>query len=405
MKNFRKLNLKSLIELRLKHFIEQNMNESTDKLVLKIRQQLHIEPNLIINQINGRKKVGQKIPSWAKKDIIFPSVVSFEQCSSEFTARYKASLISGKKLIDLTGGFGVDTYFLSENFEQVQYFERDNDLLQIVRHNFQQLGVTNTNFRHGNGVELLKDIHQKADWIYLDPSRRDAQNTKIFLIEDCAPDILQINDFLLTKTKNILIKLSPMLDLDQILLKVKGIQSITIVSVKNECKELLLHVTSQPKDITNIPINCINITENQTENFTALAPNRKINHTNIQLSHPLTYIYEPNKSILKGNTQNYLAEKLDIYKLHIHSNFFTSKDEISTFPGRIFKTKDIIKLKKKQINKHLDDGKANIIARNFPLKASQIYDKFKIKPGGNTYLLATKLQNNDNVLIVCERVK
>ncbi len=385
-------------------FIEQNLNEPTDKLVLKIRQQLDIDPSFIIDQINGRKKVSHKIPSWSGKELIFPSVVSFEQCSSEWTAKYKASLIGGQKLIDLTGGFGVDTYFLSEKFEHVHYFEQNEALLQVVQHNFEQLGVTNTTFQQGDGVSLLKGIPQKVDWIYLDPARRDNQNSKVFLIEDCTPNILQINDFLLTKAKNILVKLSPMLDLDQILLKVKGIQSITIVSVKNECKEILLHISKQHKELAAIPINSINITQNKTDTFTALAPKRKLNHTEIQLSHPLAYIYEPNKSILKGNTQNHLAEKLNIYKLHINSNFFTSQEEITTFPGRIFKIIDTIKLKKKQINKHLDNGKANIIARNFPLKASQIYEKFKIIPGGNIYLLATKLQNNDNVVIVCTKL-
>ncbi len=385
-------------------FIEQNLNEPTDKLVLKIRQQLAIEPSFIINQINGRKKVSHKIPSWSDKELIFPSVVSFEQCSSEWTAKYKATLIAGKNLFDLTGGFGVDTYFLAEKFEQVHYFEQNEALLQVVQHNFKQLGVTNTVFQPGDGIELLENSHQNADWIYLDPARRDNQNSKVFLIEDCTPNILVINDYLLSKSQNILVKLSPMLDLDQILLKVKGIQSIYIVSIKNECKEILLHISKQHKELADIPINCINITKNKTDTFTALAPKRKINHTEIQLSHPLAYIYEPNKSILKGNTQNYLAEKLNIYKLHINSNFFTSQEEITTFPGRIFKIIDIIKLKKKQINKHLDNGKANIIARNFPLKASQIYEKFKIIPGGNIYLLATKLQNNDNVLIVCTKL-
>jgi len=394
-----------LLSNEINDFIEKNINEPTDKLVLMIRQQLDIAPSQIIDQINGRKKVGHKIPFWAQKNLIFPSVISFEQCSSEFTARYKSTLISGKKLIDLTGGFGVDTYFLSEKFEQVDYFERNSDLLKIVAHNFEQLGVTNTNFHGGDGVKLLKDIPSKVDWIYLDPSRRDAQDTKIFLIEDCAPDILKINDFLLSKADNILVKLSPMLDLDQILLKVRGVQSITIVSVKNECKELLLHITKKETDIANVSITCVNITPDQLESFTSWAPERKISHDKLQLNQPLDYIYEPNKSILKGNTQNHLAEKLNISKLHINSNFFTSNTEIPTFHGRIFKKIAIIKLKKKQINKYLDNGKANIIARNFPLKASQIYDKFKIKPGGSVYLLATKLQNNENVLIVCERIK
>ena len=393
-----------LLSDEIQDFIKQNLNEPTDQLVLKVRHQLDIDPSFVIDQINGRKKVSRKIPSWSDKDLIFPSVVSFEQCSSEWTAKYKASLIGGQKLIDLTGGFGVDTYFLSEKFEQVYYFEQNEALLQVVQHNFKQLGVTNATFQQGDGVSLLKGIPQKVDWIYLDPARRDNQNSKVFLIEDCTPNILQINDFLLTKAKNILVKLSPMLDLDQILQKIKGIQSITIVSVKNECKELLLHISKPSLDLSNIPINSINITKNQTQRFSTLAPKRKINHSDIQLSPPLAYIYEPNKSILKGNTQNHLAEKLSIAKLHINSNFFTSKEEIPNFPGRTFQTIDIIKLKKKQINKHLDDGKANIIARNFPLKASQIYDKFKIKPGGNIYLLATKLQNNDNVVIVCTKL-
>ncbi|HHB78676.1 MAG TPA: SAM-dependent methyltransferase [Saprospiraceae bacterium] len=391
----------------INQFIKQHLHESTERIVLNIRNKFDIDPYFIIQQINGRKKVAAKIPSWANNEsIIFPNIVSFEQCSSEATAGYKARLIQGHHLVDLTGGFGVDTYFLAQKFKQVDYFEQNEALFDVVKNNYHQLQVSNIRMHHGNGIDFLENIQHPVDWIYLDPSRRQADHSKIFLIEDCQPNILEINDLLLAKAKNVLIKLSPMLDIDQIIRKVAGLQKIHIVSVKNECKEVLLHISATPNLLTPVALTAVNIHDHQNfDEFTTTMDKRKKENITIQLSKPLDYIYEPNKSILKGNLQDYLAETKQISKLNTHSNFFTSSDEKSDFPGRIFQVKTIIKLKKKQITKHLDKGKANVISRNFPLKASQIYEKFKIIPGGSTYLLATKLKQNDNVLIVCERLK
>jgi len=338
--------------------------------------------------------------------LIYPNVISLEQCSSELTARYKASLMQGDYLIDVTGGFGVDTYFLAQNFKRADYFEQNDELFKVVQNNFHKLNTTHIQCYQGDGIALLKNTTEKADWIYIDPARRTAENAKTFLIEDCTPDIITINELLLEKAENILIKLSPMLDLEQVLTKLKGVQKIIIVSVKNECKELLVQLSAAPIEETHIPVVCVNILDAHTQElFESNIQKRKNEHVDIRLSAPLNFIYEPNKSILKGRVQDHLAESLGAYKLDINSNFFTSEALIEDYQGRVFKKIAIIKAKKKLISRYLDKGKANIIARNFPMKASQIYDKFKITPGGTTYLIATKLSDQSNVIIVCERLR
>jgi 16S rRNA G966 N2-methylase RsmD len=389
-------------------FIEEHKEESIDKLVLKIRNQFEGDPQFIINQINGRKKVAEKIPSWAKvKGLIFPSVTSFEQSSSELTSRYKASLVGGNTLLDLTGGFGVDTYFFSKRMNNVVYFEKDEALLEYTKHNFEVLKVQNIDLHLGDSTELIATFNEEIDWIYIDPSRRTSDNDKIVTMEDSIPNIIQLKDTLFRKASNILLKLSPMLDLNQIVKKLVDVEKILVVAVKNECKEILVHLKKKTTSaITLIPIVGVNIKNREEINeFYSDFEQRKTVNNKVNIQSPGIFIYEPNKAILKAGVQNHLAGKMGIGKLSNNSNFFTADQQLENFPGRIFKKIDIIKPKKKLIRKFLDEGKANVIARNFPLKASQIYERYKIVPGGKNYFLATKLDNNDNVIIICNRIQ
>ncbi len=394
------------VNKEINDFIEENINERIDKVVLKIRNQFDIDPQFIINQINGRKKIFGKIPSWSKVEgLVFPNLVSLEQCSSEWTGKYKASLIKGDRLLDLTGGFGVDSYFFSNSFKRVDYIERNEDLVSCVANNFKQLKADHIITHVGDGVKFLEELEGQADWIYLDPARRGEQNKKVFLFEDIEPDITKIKSLLFEKSTDVLVKLSPMLDLTQAMKKMAEIKKIFIVSVKNECKELIIHLNRDNKS-SDIPIVCVDIkAEDEIEEFSSSSEKRKSENVKLLFSDPLNFVYEPNKSIMKGGVQNDLASQLNIFKIAAHSNFFTSSEEMTSFPGRVFKKIDIISMKKKLISKFLEDGKANIIARNFPMKASQIYEKFKIKPGGKYYFLATKLNDGKNVIIVCERIK
>jgi THUMP domain-like len=387
----------------IEDFIQKNQKAKTADLVFKIRKQFNIAPDFIINQINGRNKAPQKLPSWAKiEGLVYPSALSVEQCSSEITARFKASLLGGNQLLDLSGGFGVDTYFCSNQFKRVDYCERDADLFAVVSHNFKQLNATNIRLHLGDMFDFLNAFQGKADWIYLDPARRADGDIKVFSLEQCSPDITQMMPLLWTKTDNILLKLSPMLDLAEIGRKLANVQQIWVVSVKNECKEVLVHLSNNPD--ADSKIHAVDLQEGENPSLFSATTLQKQGAT-IQLSPPQSYIYEPFKAILKADLQQLLAHQNGLSKLDYRSNFFTSEMLKADFMGRIFSLKSVIKPKKAQIKAHLANGKANVIARNFPLSAEQISAQFNIVPGGNVYLLATQLQQQEKVILVCERVK
>lgn len=385
-------------------FINAHLHDPIDQLVFKIRKQFDMAPEFIIDQINGRKKVAGKIPSWSENDqLVFPSVVSFEQCSSEITAVYKSSLVGGKYLVDLTGGFGVDTFFMSKEFMSVQYYERNEELANIVQHNYQELGVKNITVRSGNGIEFFKNEKRQLDWIFLDPARRGDQKQRVFLMEDCEPDIVSLADLLLEKSKRVLVKLSPMLDLEEIARKVNGVSEIIVVAVQNECKEVLVILSHQKIEFDHLKIKAVDLRKDGTiREFTS---NFKAQKTAaIGYEEPLDFIYEPNRAILKAGLQNHLAQGFNLKKIAANSHFYTATDENLSFLGRVFRKIAVIKPKKQFLSAYLSAGKANIIARNYPLNAARLYQQFKITPGGDRYILATTLANKKKVFIICERL-
>lgn len=390
-----------MLNQRIQELLAIHENDNVDKVILKYASDKDIDTAFLANQLIGRKKAVSKIPSWVPHEVVFPKSLAMEQCSSEITAQYKASLMQGKRLADLTGGFGVDTYFLSRQFAAVDYFEQNKELSEIAAYNFKVLDAQHIKVHQQDSINTLSTTSDYYDWIFVDPARRDNQQNRVFLLEDCTPDIGAHYDLLLSKTDNLLVKLSPILDIRSIQSELPNIAHIWVVAVRNECKEILVHCPK--KAVEGTPkLTAVNIT---TSGEYEVYENKNTTTSHLSIKSPQAYIYEPNKAILKANLQDELAKELNISKLAAYSNFFTTDQYIADYPGRIFEQKAIVNAKPKSIKKYLDKGKANVIARNYPLKASQIYSKFKITPGSDTYLLATTLSNDKKVIIIGKRIK
>lgn len=378
-------------------------SENPKQLALKLQKlDTPYDRFSILNQIVGLKIAKTKLPSWYAHKILYPKKISMEQCSSEWTARYKVSLVEkGKSMIDLTAGFGIDCGYLSKKYNKAIYNEQNSELAQLAKYNYKILGYDNINVINKDALEVL-DQQESQSLIYLDPARRDKVGKKTVSIEDCEPNIIEIQDALFNKTEQILIKLSPMLDIESAISVLKYIYSIHIVSVKNECKELLFLLNSKKKCTPNIV--CVNIdSEKQTSIFEFAKKDEQ--NSKIKLNSVLKkYIYEPNASILKAGAFKILTEKFDIEKLHPNTHLYTNDNCISNFPGRIFELVEQVSYNSKNI-KRLNQiiEKANISTRNFPLSPENLKAKLKIKDGGDIYIFGTTLSSNQKELLICKK--
>ena len=353
----------------------------------------------IARQTEGRKIIANKLPSWAENmSILFPVKISLEQCSSEATAIYKAGLVRGESLVDLTGGFGVDCSFLSRNFTSVDYVEQNEELCQIAEHNFAALGL-NIRVNNAESVSFLEDM-PSVDCIYIDPARRDVKGKKTADLSLCSPNLLEIRDTLLEKCNTLLIKLSPMFDISSALEVFPECKQVHVVSVKNECKELLLLVNKGIKK--GIEIICVDLTPHSsllTPNFIAEQSEEPVQ--NVTYSAPKGYLYEPNASIMKAGLFKTVANKYNVQKLHPSTHLYTSEELVPNFPGRSFEIKRVTKVQKKEIQ---DIEKANLSTRNFPGNVADLRKKLKLKDGGDTYIFACTLNDNSKVLIICNKL-
>ena len=372
----------------------------------------------LARQEEGRKIVATKLPSWAENmSILFPAKISLEQCSSEATATYKAGLASGESLVDLTGGFGVDCSFLSKNFSSVDYVEQNEELCQIAEHNFAALGL-NIRVNNAESVEFLKNM-PAVDCIYIDPARRDIKGKKTADLSLCSPNLLEIRDILLDKCNTLLIKLSPMFDISSALEVFPECAEVHVVSVKNECKELLLLVEGGFCGETEIV--CIELGM-RNEELGILRVGESISKTSfdyaehkqnrlqamrseefgeiVSYSAPKSYLYEPNASIMKAGLFKTVANKYNVQKLHPSTHLYTSEELVPDFPGRSFEIKRVTKVQRKEIQ---DIEKANLSIRNFPGNVADLRKKLKLKDGGDTYIFACTLHDNSKVLIICEK--
>lgn len=382
----------------VQEFIIQNTGADIKKLALQKNPFPEVDYISILNQIEARTKAKEKLPTWFKtKNIIYPSKISVEQTSSEKTAAYKTSLISGKTLIDLTGGFGVDDYYFSKQFESVTHCEINEDLSAVVNHNFEQLKVGNCNFYSGDSQHYLENSNQKWDWIYIDPSRRNDAKGKVFMLKDCLPNVPELLDFYFEKSDSLLIKTAPLLDISAGLSELKNVKNIHIVALENEVKELLFEIHKNYSG--NITIKTANLLKEKTETFDFVLSD--LNHAFYHL--PQKFLYEPNAAIMKSGGFDEVSHLFHINKLHKHSHLYTS-DELIDFPGRSFEIEKAISYSKNEIKIELLNQQANVTTRNFPETVENIRKKWKIKNGGNLYCFFTTDKNDNKIVLICRKI-
>ncbi len=355
-----------------------------------------LENKELAQQVIGRRKCKKKLPTWFKTDqIYYPARQAIEQSSSEITARYKAELVSGKSLIDMTGGFGVDSYFFSTKIEQVIYCEREEELSEIAAHNFQIFGANNIKSLHTDGIDFLKNIKQRFDWIYLDPSRRKADQKRVFLLSDAEPSLPEILPLLWRTTRNILIKTSPLLDISSGIDLLGNVREVHVVAVNSEVKELLWILgegfEEEPK------IKTINIRKDREQVFGFKLSEEK--ETTCNYGPPKKYLYEPNAAILKAGAFRLVAARFGLSKLQEHTHLYTS-DELVEFPGRRFEVEAVSDYNRKKISQ-LNLKRANISARNFPVSVDELRRKFKIRDGGNQTLFFARDYRNKSIVLQC----
>ena len=337
----------------------------------------------------------KKVPEWSdNEDLLFPTHLPIEQCSSEATARYKAKLLQGNSLADLTGGLGIDTYYLSQNFQQTDYVERQPELSDLAKHNFAQLKAR-IKVWNETAENYLIGCEPK-DCFYLDPARRDLYGRKTVSIGDCTPDVLTIQDLLFQKADYVMVKLSPMLDISKALEELKHVKEVHVLAVNNECKELVFLMQrgfwGQPtlfaaNLLTNQPVESFTFSEEHD------CPLHLADHIG-------QYLYEPNAALMKAGCYRLLTERYGVLKLHKNSHLYTSETLVSSFPGRVFVVEGSAAYNKKVKNILLSGlDKANLAVRNFPLSVDALRKTLKIKEGGETYLFATTLRNEEKVIV------
>ncbi|SDT98899.1 RNA cap guanine-N2 methyltransferase [Polaribacter sp. Hel1_33_78] len=387
----------AILHPKVQQFIANNLKSNITKLILKGSPFDLISIQELANQIIAKQKSEQKLPTWfSAKNIYYPPKLSIEQTSSEITADYKSKFISGNAIIDITGGFGVDCCYFSKQFKKVIHCEINEDLSTIVKHNYQQLNIKNIQTVCDDGITFLKNTDTTFDCIYIDPSRRNEVKGKVFLLKDCLPNVPENIDFLFTKTAQILLKNSPILDISSVISELNFVKEVHIIALQNEVKEVLFLLEKNYKE--EIQIKTINIRKEDFQRF-----DFKLKETvTSNYSAPLSYLYEPNAAILKSGAFHQVSKQLNVFKVHQHSHLYTS-NEIIDFPGRVFKVENVIPYHKKKIKNFLSDDQANITIRNFPKTVNQIRKETKIKDGGNSYLFFTTLKNNKLVVICCKK--
>jgi len=429
-------------------FIRQYQDDDVRQLAFLGSKYPEVDMPFALDQIRGRKMARVKLPRWASLEgIIYPPHISMEQCSSESTALYKAELAarllglpassSGTEMkaeneiefVDLTGGFGVDfSYIAARLGVKSMYVERQAHLCEAAKENFGRLGLKNAIVKNGDGIEVLHSFHPKkkdaasADdslgitydqprsllktnlglkIVFIDPARRDDAGNKVVSLKDCTPDVTVLQEEMLSKADYVIIKLSPMLDWHRAISELNHVREVHIISVNNECKELLLVLSARNMG-ENLRIYCIN----DAQSFVCDELDMESSQVKIAPStlEEMQYLYEPNASLMKAGCFGVLSERYDARMLSKNSHLFVSREPISVFPGRSFRIIAVSSFNKKELKRHLSGiTKANIAARNFPLSVAELRKRLKLKDGGETYIFATTLSDESHVLMITEK--
>lgn len=389
-------------------FIDSHRGDDVRTLALQAKKYPAVDMAEAVVQIAGYQIAEKKVPLWAQTaGIRYPQHLSMEQCSSEVTARYKASLVSGDTLTDLTAGWGVDCSFLARNFRCADYVERQETLCRIAAHNFPLLGLPHVRIHCADAVEYLQSM-EPVDCLFLDPARRDSHGGKTVAIAECEPDVCRLEPLLVEKGKTVMIKLSPMLDMASALRDLQYVRRIHVVSVNNECKELIILLRKVPDEeeaaAGEVIISCEQVVNNSVhQHFQFTFSEEK--SAGCPLAESVgNYLYEPGAALLKAGPYRLLATRYGVEKLHPNSHLYTSSGLVD-FPGRRFRVTAVSGFGKKDLKVLLEGvEKANLTVRNFPSSVAELRKKLKLKEGGDTYLFATTLASGEKVLIRGEKV-
>ena len=416
-------------------FIRQHQDDDVRQLAFLGSKYPEVDMPFALDQIRGRKMARVKLPRWASIDgIIYPPHISMEQCSSEATALYKAELaerlLNQQKIkicefttkdtvapkfaknegtcenqgkvgfADLTGGFGVDFSYIAERLGvRAMYVERQEHLCEKAKENFLRLGLANAEVKNGDGIEVLHTL-EHLSLIFIDPARRDDAGNKVVSLKDCTPDVTILQEEMLSKADYVVIKLSPMLDWHRAVNELSHVREVHIISVNNECKELLLVLSA--RNMGNLRIYCVN----DAQSFVCEESDMEASSVKIAPStlEEMQYLYEPNASLMKAGCFGVLSERYDARMLSKNSHLFVSREPIEAFPGRSFRIIAVSSFTKKELKRHLSGiTKANIATRNFPLSVAELRKRLKLKDGGETYIFATTLSDESHVLVITEK--
>ena len=412
-------------------FIRQHQDEDVRQLAFLGSKNPEVDMPFALDQIRGRKMARAKLPRWANIDgIIYPPHISMEQCSSESTALYKAELAARLLglpdssfseeigFVDLTGGFGVDFSYIAVRLGmKSMYVERQAHLCEAAKENFERLGLKNAIVKNEDGIEVLHSL-KELKLIFIDPARRDDAGNKVVSLKDCTPDVTVLQEEMLSKADYVIIKLSPMLDWHRAISELSHVREVHIISVSNECKELLLVLSArnmgemeassadgaagEVKHAGNLRIYCVN----DAQSFVCEESDMEASFVKIAPStlEEMQYLYEPNASLMKAGCFSVLSERYGARMLSKNSHLFVSMESIEDFPGRSFRIIAISSFNKKELKRHLSGiTKANIATRNFPLSVAELRKRLKLKDGGETYIFATTLSNESHVLVITEK--
>jgi len=406
------MDLSEVNSAEFRQFVQDHLSEDPALLLFKYQGKVNFELKTAVQQISARQKAAKKLPEWCSNPaLIFPPSISLEQSSSEVTAKHKAENLSGSLMIDLTGGFGVDSYYLSLGYERAIYCERQAELFQLSKHNLEQLepskglkplkGESNKfEFFEGDGLEYLEKRNLHFDLIYADPARRGSGNQKLYKLQDCEPDIVSAWALLKQKADQILLKVSPMLDLSQAWNELPDIQKITVVSVKNEVKEVLLF-WEKGKNGTEKKIEVVDLESNSPAfEFEPKAEENAIS----KFGEVEKYLIEPMSGILKAGAFSLFGERFGLRKLEKNSHLYTGDTIPEEIPARVFEVIREISPKKQEIKSLFPSGKVNVICRNYVTGAEDLKKKLGLKDGGEDYLIGTKTGSGFKVFW-CSRVK
>lgn len=437
-------------------FIRQHQDDDVRQQAFLGSKYPEVDMPFALDQIRGRKMARVKLPRWASLEgIIYPPHISMEQCSSESTALYKAELAARLlglpassfseeiEFVDLTGGFGVDfSYIAARLGVKSMYVERQAHLCEAAKENFERLGLKNAIVKNGDGIEVLHSFLPKKDdaastddslgitydqplsllktklglkLIFIDPARRDDAGNKVVSLKDCTPDVTVLQEEMLSKADYVIIKLSPMLDWHRAISELSHVREVHIISVNNECKELLLVLSArnmgdmeassadgEVKHAGNLRIYCVN----DAQSF--VCDELDMESSPVRIAPPvleeMQYLYEPNASLMKAGCFGVLSDRYDARMLSKNSHLFVSQAPIEAFPGRSFRIIAISSFNKKELKRHLSGiTKANIATRNFPLSVAELRKRLKLKDGGETYIFATTLSDESHVLVITEK--